>query len=128
MTSRKDQLKEDARFRVLRLLQENPELSQREIADATGISVGSAHYMLNALIDRGLVKLGNFSASDDKRRYAYILTPKGLAEKAAITGRFLSRKLEEYEALKREIEELKVGMRPAQREKRGNGDTRRGQG
>ncbi len=82
-------------------------MSQRELAEAVGISVGSAHYVLNALIERGMVKLGNFSASQDKRRYAYFLTPKGAAEKAAITGRFLARKLEEYEALKREIDELR---------------------
>ena len=106
MTGRKSRLKEDTRFRVLRLLDENPEISQRELADAVGISTGSAHYLLSALVERGLVKLGNFSASKDKRRYAYILTPKGMAEKAAITGRFLARKLEEYEALKREIAEL----------------------
>ena len=106
MTGRQSQLKEDTRFRVLRLLEENPEISQRELADAVGISTGSAHYLLSALVERGLVKLGNFSASKDKRRYAYILTPKGMAEKAAITGRFLARKLEEYEALRREIAEL----------------------
>ena len=106
MTGRQSRLKEDTRFRVLRLLEENPEISQRELADAVGISTGSAHYLLSALVERGLVKLGNFSASKDKRRYAYILTPKGMAEKAAITGRFLARKLEEYEALKREIAEL----------------------
>lgn len=81
-------------------------MSQRELADAVGISAGSVHYLLNGLVERGLVKLGNFTASDDKRRYAYVLTPKGLAEKAAITGRFLARKLEEYEALKREIADL----------------------
>ena len=106
MTGRQSRLKEDTRFRVLRLLEENPEISQRELADAVGISTGSAHYLLSALVERGLVKFGNFSASKDKRRYAYILTPKGMAEKAAITGRFLARKLEEYEALKREIAEL----------------------
>jgi EPS-associated MarR family transcriptional regulator len=71
-----------------------------------GISSGGAHYVLSALIEKGLIKLGNFSASEDKRRYAYILTPTGLAEKAAITKRFLARKIEEYEALKAEIEEL----------------------
>ncbi len=85
-------------------------MSQRELADAVGISTGSAHYLLSALVERGLVKLGNFSASEDKRRYAYVLTPKGIAEKAAITGRFLSRKLEEYEALKCEISELEAEL------------------
>lgn len=106
MKPRSAQLREDARFRVLCLLAENPEMSQRELADAVGISTGSVHYMLNALVERGLVKLGNFSASEDKRRYAYILTGKGMAEKAKITGRFLASKLEEYEALKREIAAL----------------------
>ena len=86
-------------------------MSQRELADAVGISTGSAHYLLSALVERGLVKLGNFSASEDKRRYAYILTPKGISEKAAITGRFLSRKLEEYEALKREISQLEAELK-----------------
>ena len=62
--------------------------------------------MLNALIEKGLVKLGNFTAAEDKRRYAYVLTPKGISEKAAITRRFLARKIEEYEVLKAEIDEL----------------------
>jgi len=81
-------------------------MSQRELAEAVGISVGGAHYVLNALLEKGLIKLGNFTASTDKRRYAYVLTPKGASEKAAITKRFLARKMEEYEALKSEIEEL----------------------
>lgn len=86
-------------------------MSQRELADAVGISTGSAHYLLSALVERGFVKFGNFSASEDKRRYAYILTPKGISEKAAITGRFLSRKLKEYEALKHEISELEAELK-----------------
>ena len=106
MTNKRTKLQEDTHFRVLRLLQENPEMSQRELAEAVGVSVGGIHYVLNALIDKGLVKLGNFTAAEDKRRYAYILTPKGLAQKALITKRFLVRKIEEYEALKSEIEEL----------------------
>lgn len=91
---------------MLRLLQENPEMSQRELAAAVGVSVGGIHYVLNALIDKGLVKLGNFTAAEDKRRYAYILTAKGISEKVAITRRFLARKMEEYEALKAEIDSL----------------------
>lgn len=75
------------RFRVLRLLHDNPDLSQRDLAEAVGISNGSSHYLLNALLEKGLINLGNFTASQDKRRYAYILTPKGIAEKAAITRR-----------------------------------------
>ena len=90
----------------MRLLQDNPEMSQRELAEAVGVSVGGIHYVLNALIDKGLVKLANFTASEDKRRYAYVLTPKGFAQKALITKRFMARKIEEYEALKSEIEEL----------------------
>ncbi len=81
-------------------------MSQRELAAAVGISVGGVHYALNALIEKGQVKLGNFSASQDKRRYAYFLTPKGMAEKAAITKHFLARKIKEYEALKAEIDAL----------------------
>ncbi|MEJ2023340.1 MAG: MarR family EPS-associated transcriptional regulator [Maritimibacter sp.] len=106
MTSKRSTLQEDTHFRVLRLLQDNPEMSQRELAEAVGISVGGMHYVLNALIEKGFVKLGNFSAAEDKRRYAYILTPKGIAEKAAVTRLFLKRKMEEFEALKEEIDAL----------------------
>lgn len=110
MASKRTKLQEDTHFRVLRLLQDNPEMSQRELAEAVGISVGGIHYVLNALIDKGLVKLGNFTAAEDKRRYAYVLTPKGIARRAALTRAFLARKLEEYEALKAEIEALKSEM------------------
>ena len=106
MISKRSKLQEDTHFRVLRLLQENPEMSQRELAAAVGVSVGGMHYVLNSLIDKGLVKLGNFTAAEDKRRYAYVLTPRGIKEKSLITGRFLRRKLAEYEALKAEIELL----------------------
>lgn len=106
MTSKRTKLQEDTHFRVLRLLQENPERSQRELAAAVGVSVGGMHYVLNALIEKGLVKLGNFTVAEDKRRYAYVLTPKGISEKAAITRRFLARKIEEYEALKAEVDAL----------------------
>ena len=106
MTSKRTKLQEDTHFRVLRLLQDNPEMSQRELADAVGVSVGGIHYVLNALIDKGLVKLGNFTAAEDKRRYAYVLTPKGIARKAALTRAFLVRKMEEYEALREEIDAL----------------------
>ena len=108
MAERRTKMQEDVRFRVLRLLQDNPELSQRELAAKVGISVGGVHYVLNALVEKGLVKLGNFTASEDKRRYAYILTPKGVAEKARIAKRFLSRKIDEYQELKAEIEELRL--------------------
>ena len=107
MAGQRSKVQEDVRFRVLRLLHENPELSQRDLAKAVGISNGSAHYLLTALVEKGLIKIGNFTAAEDKRRYAYILTPKGIAEKAAITKRFLERKIQEYDALKAEIAELK---------------------
>ncbi len=81
-------------------------MSQRELAEAVGISVGGIHYVLNALIEKGLMKLGNFTAAEDKRRYAYILTPKGVSQKAALTRAFLVRKMEEFQALKAEIEAL----------------------
>lgn len=110
MAGQRSKAQEDVRFRVLRLLQDNPEMSQRDIAAAVGISVGGVHYCLSALIDKGLVKLGNFSAAQDKRRYAYILTPKGLSEKTALTSQFLKRKMEEYEALKEEIDVLRSEM------------------
>ena len=104
MTSKRTDLQKDTHFRVLRLLQENPEMSQRALAEAVGVSVGAMHYVLNALIDKGLVKLGDFTAAEDRRRYAYFLTPKGIAQKSAMTRAFLVRKLEEYKALKEEIE------------------------
>ena len=98
MASKRTKLQEGAHFRVLPILQENPEVSQRELAAAVGMSVGSMHYMLNALIEKGLVKLGNFTAAEDKRRYAYVLTPKGIARKAELTRAFLIRKTAEYKA------------------------------
>tara|TARA_R110001599_G_scaffold266200_1_gene466924 strand:+ start:3310 stop:3687 length:378 start_codon:yes stop_codon:yes gene_type:complete len=114
MTSKRNKLQEDTRFRVLRLLEENPEMSQREMAEAVGVSVGGIHYVLNALIEKGLVKLANFTAAEDKRRYAYKLTLQGIAEKAAMTRRFLLRKMEEHEALKAEIESLSADLRETQ--------------
>lgn len=110
MTSKRTKLQEDTHFRVLRFLQENPEMSQRELAEAVGVSVGGMHYVLNALIEKGFVKLGNFTAAEDKRRYAYVLTPKGIARKAALTRTFLVRKIQEYEALKEEIAALQVEL------------------
>jgi EPS-associated MarR family transcriptional regulator len=97
---------EDLHFRVLRMLQDRPDVSQRELASQLGISHGKTNYCLNRLIDKGLVKLSNFQHSKHKFRYVYLLTPAGLAAKGALTGRFLQRKMAEYEALKAEIEAL----------------------
>ncbi len=100
------QTQEDVRFRVLRLLQNIPEMSQRELSQVVAISVGSVHYVLAALVEKGRVKLGNFTAAQYKRRYAYLLTPSGMAEKVARARGFLRRKIDEYEALKNKTEAL----------------------
>lgn len=105
--SRQARLQEDTTFRVMRLLQDNPDLTQRELAEKLGVSVGALNYCLKALIDKGWVKMHNFSQSKNKFGYVYLLTPRGVAEKAALTGRFLKRKLGEYDALKAEIAALR---------------------
>ena len=87
-------------------MQDRPDVTQREIAQLLGISTSGLNYCLNALIDKGLVKVHNFSESRNKFGYVYLLTPSGVAEKAALTGRFLQRKLLEYEAMRAEIESL----------------------
>lgn len=106
MSERQDKLREDMRFRILRHIEANPEISQRELAKLVGVSLGSLNYTLSALVDVGLVKLGNFSASNHKRGYMYILTKRGMSEKTALTRSFLRRKMQEYEALKEEIADL----------------------
>ena len=107
MTSRQAKLQEDTYFRVMRILKENPDLTQRELAEKLGISVGGLNYCLKALMKKGLLKMKNFANSKNKFGYIYVLTPAGMAEKAVITQRFLQRKIEEYEALKEEIQVLK---------------------
>lgn len=106
MSERAERQREDAQFQVLRLIERDPHLSQRELASKLGISLGATHYMMRELIDQGLIKLGRFRSSKSKRGYAYVLTPGGLAAKATITRKFLARKRVEYELLRREIEEL----------------------
>ena len=99
---------EEVHFRVLQLIQKNPEFSQRELARELGVSLGKANYCLNALIDKGFVKARNFRRSDNKLAYAYLLTPSGIEEKARVAVAFLRRKMDEYEALKTEIEVLRA--------------------
>ena len=99
-------IQEEARFQILRLLHDNPELTQRELGERVGISLGAVNYSLRAFIERGLVKAANFSASQNKFGYAYLLTPSGIAEKGRLTSRFLARKKAEYDALCIEIETL----------------------
>lgn len=108
MTSRQAKLQEDTYFRVMRMLQENPDLTQRELAERLGISVGGLNYCLKALIEKGLVKMKNFAHAKNKFGYVYVLTPRGLSERAALTQVFLARKMEEYELLKAEIAALKA--------------------
>jgi EPS-associated MarR family transcriptional regulator len=107
MTSRRSNFQEDTYFRVLRILQKRPDVTQREIAQMLGVSTSGMNYCLNALIDKGWVKVHNFSNSKNKFGYVYLLTPSGIAKKAAITGRFLQRKLKEYEEMSAEIESLR---------------------
>lgn len=93
-------------FRVMRVIAANPHYTQRDIAREVGASLGAVNYCLNALIEVGFVKAKNFRAADNKLRYAYLLTPRGVREKTKLTGAFLQRKMREYEALKAEIEAL----------------------
>ena len=97
---------QDTHLKVLRLLQANPQMSQREMAAALGVSLGKTNFCLKALLDRGLLKMQNFQSSKRKLAYAYLLTPAGIAEKTSLTGRFLKRNMEEYESLKEEIASL----------------------
>lgn len=99
---------QESHLKVLRHLEENSNVTQRELAAALGISLGKTNYCLKALINKGMVKAKNFKNSANKRAYFYILTPKGIETKARISVRFLQRKVEEYEALKIEIEQLKT--------------------
>lgn len=103
-------LQEDTYFRVLTVLEKNPQISQRALAKAAGSSLGGINYALRALIDKGLVKAQNFSKSDRKMVYAYVLTPNGLAEKTKLTALFLKRKIAEYEILRAEIAALQSAI------------------
>jgi EPS-associated MarR family transcriptional regulator len=107
MTSRRSKHHEDIYFGVLRILQDRPDVTQREIAQLLGISTSGLNYCFNALIEKGWVKVHNFSESKNKFGYVYLLTPSGIAEKAALVGRFLQSKLLEYEAMRAEIESLR---------------------
>ena len=93
-------------MKALRVLEKHPKLSQRQLAKEMGVSLGKAHYILNLLIDVGLVKVDKFKRSDNKLGYAYLLTPRGLVEKAKVTKMFLARKRREYKALERQIADL----------------------
>jgi EPS-associated MarR family transcriptional regulator len=110
VASKQAHTNEDIQFRVLKLVQEQPHLKQRELADKLGVSLGKTNYCLRALVEKGQLKLGNFMRSNQRMGYVYGLTPAGLAHKAALAGRFLQRKKAEYEALRAEIDALQADM------------------
>ena len=99
--------KSDAEYIILRILKDNPKVTQREMAKELGLSLGKTNYVVRALIDKGWVKLSNFKRSDNKLGYIYLLTPEGMAKKSILAQNFLKRKSEEYNRLKKEIEILK---------------------
>ena len=107
-----------ARLAVLRLLDERPELTQRELSQALGLSLGKAHYVLPSLLDKALIKAGNFRRSNDKLAYAYLLTPAGLLEKMRLTRAFLTRKEAEFEQLQRIIAALRNELAETPRSER----------
>ena len=113
-TTEDNAAQEELRLRVMRLLEDNPKATQRQIASQLGVSLGGVNYCIKALVERGLVKLNNFAKSERKMGYAYILTPEGVTEKTRITARFLKRKMAEYEQLQEEIELLKTEMQTAE--------------
>ena len=106
MASRRKEYQEDARLRVFQIINENPQMTTRKIAQKVGISNGSAYYLLTSLIEMGFIKLSNFKDSSQKIKYSYLLTPKGIREISLVTRKFLVRKKQEYELLKKEISDL----------------------
>ncbi|MEE4172967.1 MAG: MarR family EPS-associated transcriptional regulator [Xanthomonadales bacterium] len=105
---------QETHLKLLRYLEAHPQVSQRELSEHLGVSLGKTNYCLRALKEKGLVKARNFKNNRSKRAYLYILTPKGLEAKARITARFLQRKMDEYERLKGEIEMLKAELEERQ--------------
>jgi len=101
-------LSDDVHYRLLKILQERPDATQRQLSEALGISLGKINYCVKALLDKGWIKAENFKNSKNKLAYTYLLTPGGIDAKARITARFLGRKMAEYEALKAEIAQLKA--------------------
>ena len=112
MTTRRQTANDDTFFWTLKLLQDNPGMTQRSLAKEVGINVSSINFCLKALVEKGWIKMGSFSKNPDKLSYAYLLTPTGVAEKAVLTRRFLQRKMVEYEKLREEIEALQLEAEP----------------
>jgi EPS-associated MarR family transcriptional regulator len=101
------QFNDEFRYRIISLLEEEPTLSQRQLAARLGISLGKVNFCLQALVDKGWLKASRFYGSENKRAYMYVLTPQGIRERVSLTLRFLQRKTAEYEALKKEIAEIR---------------------
>jgi EPS-associated MarR family transcriptional regulator len=99
---------QELEYKTLKVLEQHPQMTQRQLSKELGVSLGKAHYVLKALVEVGWIKLENFQRSDNKLGYAYLLTPAGVLEKAKITRRFLLRKQQEFAQLKREIEQLQT--------------------
>ena len=116
LTQRKSDVmtNQELEFRALKILEQQPELTQRQLSEALGVSLGKTNYLLKSLINVGWVKLDNFQRSDNKWGYAYLLTPSGITEKAAITLRFLKRKKQEYNDLQSEIAQLQQEVQQQQ--------------
>ena len=112
--------RDELRLRVLRALEVNPELSQRQLAAELGVSLGGVNYALKALVERGFVEANNFRKSGAKAAYLYVLTPKGVAEKMSLASAFLGRKQEEYEVLRQEIEALRGELNTNESDKETN--------
>ena len=106
--------KQELEYRALKILEQQPDLTQRQLAEQLGVSLGKTHYLVKSLIDVGWVKFGNFQRSDNKWGYAYLLTPMGIIEKAAITARFLVRRQQEHVQLQKEIVQLQEEVRQQQ--------------
>jgi EPS-associated MarR family transcriptional regulator len=103
-------MSDELHYKIIKLVEGNPNISQRELAKQLGVSLGKANYCLKAIMKVGLIKIRNFRNNQNKLSYAYILTPKGIEQKAAITARFLKSKQNEYDELKKEIETLKQDL------------------
>ena len=115
-------LSDEFRYRILKRLEANPELSQRELAKELGVSVGKINYGLRALVDLGLIKATNFVNSRNKPAYIYVLTPKGIQAKARTAVRYFRQKLAEYEVIQVELEELRREVRAVEHGSKGGAD------
>lgn len=110
MVTRFKKQRAEVEFDVLKALSDNPLTSTRQVAKKVSISTGAAFYCIKALAGKGLVKIKNFAGSKNKKQYMYVLTSKGIKEKTDLTSKFLKRKLEEFEELKKEIDYLRKNL------------------